>query len=150
MKKQREKIRVRTQEDMQRVVDIVMRLPYDGSKEVIVQDYSHNRGLEQNSLYWRWLDELRDQTGYTPDELHDRFKKTYMLRIYLQNPMTKEQEDWVGLYDMIKEDGTKQMIDRALDTISTTMATTQQFKEYMDLIDEFCIQKGFQLPAGKY
>ena len=119
----------------------------DGSKEVVIRDYKSKRSIEQNALYWRWLEALAEQTGYSIDELHDRFKRKYMLQIYLAEPVNKRQEDWVGLYDMIREDGTEQMIQRALDTISTTWASTEQFCKYMDRIEQFCITKELHLPA---
>jgi hypothetical protein len=70
-----------------------------------------------------------------------------MLQVYLAEPKTKKQQDWIGLYDMIKEDGTNAMIERALDTISTTWADVDQFRAYLDRIEQFCIAKGFHLPA---
>ena len=119
----------------------------DGSKEVVIRDYKSKRSLDQNALYWRWLEEISEQTGYSVEELHNRFKSLYMLQVYLAEPKTKKQQDWIGLYDMIKEDGTNAMIERALDTISTTWADVEQFKEYMDRIEQFCISKEIHLPA---
>lgn len=143
----RRKIRIRSIDDIEAALVTAEALPCDGSVEVIFQEYQYKRGLEQNSLYWHWMRSLSHETGYTQDELHDRFKKTYMLRIYLREPKTKEQQDWVGLYDMIKEDGTPEMRERALDTISTTIATMDQFDEYLRLIENFCLERGFHLPA---
>jgi hypothetical protein len=122
-------------------------LDLDGSKEVVIRDYKSKRSLEQNALYWRWLEVISEQTGYSVDELHNRFKRLYMLQVYLAEPKTKKQQDWIGLYDMIKEDGTNATIERALDTISTTWADVEQFKEYMDRIEQFCISKEIHLPA---
>ncbi len=120
----------------------------DGSVQVTFHNATDVRKQAQNALMWAgWLPELSRQTGYTETELHERFKKTYMLRIYLASQENARQMEWVRLYDLIKEDGTKLMIDRALDTISTTWATVSQFAKYLGDIEKFCQSKGLQLPA---
>ncbi len=119
----------------------------DGSIQVTFHNATDIRKQAQNAVYWCWLPELSRQTGYTEDELHERFKKTYMLRIYFASQENARQMEWVRLYDLIKEDGTKLMIDRALDTISTTWATVSQFAKYLGDIEKFCQSKGLKLPA---
>lgn len=131
---------------VQQVLSHINKLPTDGTIEVIIQEHNDSRHLAQNSLYWRWLDALVEQTGFGTEELHDRFKVTYMLPIYLMEPETNEQKEWVSLYDMIKEDGTPEMRERMVKTISTRMATVPQFKDYMDKVSAFCMSKGFRLP----
>ena len=140
-------IRLIDHERLKYCYQLLKDIELDGSKEVVIRDYKSKRSLDQNALYWRWLEEISEQTGYSVEELHNRFKRLYMLQVYLAEPKTKKQQDWIGLYDMIKEDGTNAMIERALDTISTTCADVEQFKEYMDRIEQFCISKEIHLPA---
>ena len=140
-------IRLIDHERLKYCYQLLKDIELDGSKEVVIRDYKSKRSLDQNALYWRWLEAISEQTGYSVEELHNRFKRLYMLQVYLAEPKTKKQQDWIGLYDMIKEDGTNAMIERALDTISTTWADVEQFKEYMDRIEQFCISKEIHLPA---
>jgi hypothetical protein len=129
------------------VLDTVSTMPHDGSMQVAFRKAKDKRSIAQNALYWgAWLPELKQQTGYTEDELHDRFKKTYMLRIYLADQQNEKQEKWVELYDVIKREGTLDMVNRAVDTLSTTWATVEQFTEYLNRIETFCQSKGFRLP----
>lgn len=119
----------------------------DGSKEVVIRDYKSKRSLEQNALYWRWLEAISDQTGYTIDEIHEHYKSKYMLQIYLAGTVNKKQEIWVGAYDAAREDGTDVLMQRVMQLLSTTWANTEQFKKYMDRIEQSCIQNELHLPA---
>ena len=130
------------------VWDIISLAEMDNSIQVIIRDAKEKRSIAANRLYWgAWIPALSEQTGYNEQELHDRFKKTFMLHIYLANAENIRQIEWVRLYDLIKEDGTPLMIQRALDTISTTWATVTQFTEYLDQIEAFCQSKDLKLPA---
>ena len=138
-----------TEQTLGLILDTITTEPTDGTVQVSIHERKDSRSIEQNALYWgAWLPSLQEQTGYTVDELHERFKRTFMLRIYLAGAENEKQEQWVGLYDVIKEDGTELMIQRALQTISTTWATVDQFKQYLDTIEAFCIDKGYKLPAS--
>ena len=130
------------------IIDIISQSELDNSIQVIIRDAKEKRSIAANRLYWgAWLPALSEQTGYNEDELHSRFKKTYMLHIYLADTENKNQIEWCRLFDLIKEDGTPLMIQRALDTISTTWATVSQFTEYLDKIEAFCQSKDLHLPA---
>lgn len=121
----------------------------DGKTVVSIREYKPSRSLEQNAMYWgAWLPYLVGQTGYTVEELHNRFKRTFMLHIYLQEQANARQREWVELYTIIKRDGTPQMVDRALATISTTWATVEQFSDYLQRIEHFCYGKGYALPLA--
>ena len=130
------------------ILEVIQHAAKDGSLQITIHDAKEKRSVAQNALYWAWLASLSEDTGNTVDFLHKRFAQTYMLRIYLVDPVTQNQEEWVGLYDVIKEDGTPLMIKRALQTISTTWATVEQFKEYLNQIERFCHEKELHLPAN--
>lgn len=121
--------------------------PLDGSLQVIIRKAKDKRSIAANNLYWAWIKELSNQTGYTEDELHSKFKRTYLPRIYMEDAQNQNQVEWTALFDIIKEDGTPLMIERALDTVSSTWLTVQQFTEYLHLIEAFCQSKSLMLPA---
>ena len=130
------------------IVETIAHAEHDGSLQVSIGPVHESRSIAQNALYWAWLSALSEDTGNTVDYLHERFKSTYLLRIYLADPENDRQKEWVALYDVIKEDGTPLMIKRALQTISTTWATVEQFKEYLNQIEQFCHDQDLHLPAN--
>lgn len=40
----------------------------------IVRKKFNKRSLDQNALYWVWMETISDHTGHTPEELHHIFK----------------------------------------------------------------------------
>ena len=140
-------IRILDPERLSYAMQMVSQCPVDGKFEVLIKDWKLNRRSIQNALYWCWLKGLENQTGFTSDELHERFKRTYMLRIYQAEQVNDNQRDWIELYTMISQNGTKEMIERALKTLSTRWADVSQFREYLNNIESFCQSKGFMLPV---
>ena len=140
-------IRILDGERLSYAMQLVSQCPVDGKFEVIIKEWKLNRRTVQRALEWCWLKGLEQQTGYTSEELHERFKRTYMLRIYLQEQENDNQRDWVELYTTITQHGTKEMIERALKTISTNWASVQQYRAYLNNIESFCQSKGFILPV---
>lgn len=137
-----------TEHTRQLIVDTVMHSAADGRVQVTISNATEIRRTAQNALVWAgWYPELSNQTGYTEEELHEKFKRTYMLRIYLASQENARQIEWVSLYNIIKADGTDEMIERALCTISTTWATVFQYTEYLKMIEKFCQSKDLKLPA---
>ena len=43
-----------------------------------IKPYKKNRSTAQNRLYWKWLEIISAETGYTRDELHELFKRVYL------------------------------------------------------------------------
>lgn len=46
--------------------------------EINVKKRRKIRGRNQNALYWVYLQLLSEDTGYTPQELHDLFKEAFI------------------------------------------------------------------------
>jgi len=82
-----------------------------------------NRTQRQNALYWIWVKELSEQTGYTKDAMHDILRDKFL---------------------GYREVKAKDKIIRALR--STTDLNVDQFKEYLQEIDFFSADFGIQLP----
>lgn len=48
---------------------------FEGQKAVLtIKKKWSKRSLNQNKLYWLWLDIIAEDTGHTPDELHTIYK----------------------------------------------------------------------------
>ncbi len=135
-----------TEASLSIVYDTIAHTPHDNSYQVVIRPAKDKRNIAQNSLYWAWMKGLEGETGYRSEEMHNRFSRTYLPRIYMESAENQNQLDWTALYDVIKEDGTPLMIERALDTVSTTWLTVSQFSEYLKLIEQFCQSKSLMLP----
>ena len=80
-------------------------------KEVIIkiEVRSPNRSKEQNSLFWRWIDIISKETGYTKEETKDLICYKFLAR------------------DIFDEDNEKSVIIKGTSTL-----TKKEFKEFMD------------------
>ena len=48
--------------------------------EIRIRIRSNNRSNEQNSLYWKWIEILSNDLGYTKTELHELIKYKFLKR----------------------------------------------------------------------
>ena len=48
--------------------------------EIRIRVSSNNRSNEQNSLYWKWIEILSNDLGYTKTELHELIKYKFLKR----------------------------------------------------------------------
>lgn len=56
---------------------------FDGQEvEIRIRVRSNNRSNEQNSLYWKWVDILSNDLGYTKTEMHELIKYKFLKREY--------------------------------------------------------------------
>lgn len=95
------------------VISYIQRLDIKKLYTVEVLEKKANRSISQNSLYWLWLTCIEFETGNDRDELHEIFKKKFIL------------PKKVNIY------GTE------IERYSTTDLDTAQFKQYLDKIQIF-------------
>lgn len=57
-------------EDRGRIIKYLMAINIDKPLEVSVKPYKPNRSAAQNRIYWKWIQIISDDLGYTKDELH--------------------------------------------------------------------------------
>jgi len=77
--------------------------------ELRIKERSANRSKEQNSLYWKWIDILSKEIGYTKEEMHTLIKYKFLKR------------------NIVDENGVEQEIIK-----STTTLTTKEFSLMMN------------------
>ena len=80
--------------------------------EVNVKEWKSNRSRNQNSLMWAWLSILEQETGQPKEDIHDYFKKKFLMRII---KIKGKPEKVVG---------------------STTNLDTKEFTEYLEKLRE--------------
>lgn len=107
----------------ERACAVIRSLPRDKRFEVTICEAKSSRSLQQNALYWKWMDAIRlhvaDSTGdfYSAEDLHEWFKTKFLPA----NPVTI--------------DGEMQLARR-----TTTSLSVRAMSEYMNLIDRYCVE----------
>lgn len=106
-------------DDVQRVpfVRFLSNLPLEKPIKVTVEDHKKKRSLNQNSLYFMWVNEVAEKvseySGHAVDEIHEFFKHKFLTpRIIEINGQT------IQLY-------------------TTTKLTTAEMSEYLNHIHAF-------------
>ncbi|MBV6766993.1 hypothetical protein, partial [Acinetobacter baumannii] len=51
---------------------------------VRINQKEDDRSAAQNRLYWAWLEQIKQKTGNSKDDLHLLFKKKFLARIYVE------------------------------------------------------------------
>jgi hypothetical protein len=111
------KRKLQTELDRNMVIAYIKRLDITKLHTVEVLQKKFNRSISQNSLYWLWLTCIEQETGNDRDELHELFKKKFIL------PETKE------------------VFGEQLIFYSTKNKDTLQFKQYLDKIQVFALSE---------
>jgi len=110
-------------EDREAVIQYINRLP-DKAYDVKIVNRKKKRTLNQNSLYWLWINCISDETGNDPKELHEYFSDKYL------------PKETIEIFGIAKSR-----------PISTTKLNTVQFTNYMENIEVFASSElGIVLP----
>lgn len=116
---------LRTQADRDRITtQILDRLDLAKPWEVEVRRPKARRSLSANALYWSWLSVISDETGHTPDELHEFFKLQFAVPVAIE------------------------IAGQTIEHRSTARMTKEQMSAYMQRVEQFAnSQLGVYLPA---
>ena len=87
---------------------------------VSVKEWRENRSLSQNNLYWKWLGEIAKQWEVSNDSeiIHEIFKKYYC---------------------------PEKVINEHIKIKSTKKLDVGEMHFYLNKIEEFCINRGFNI-----
>ena len=77
--------------------------------EIRIKERSNKRSKEQNSLYWQWINILRQETGFQKNEMHELIKYKFLQR------------------NVVNDDGVEEVILK-----STTTLTVKEFNQLMN------------------
>lgn len=92
--------------------------------EVEIRPHKKRRSVNQNARYWAILGHIAEQTGHSPDELHDYFKHQFLgtpIEIFGE-PIVRRP--------------------------STTALSVSGFEDYMTRIDAWCAEHGYFTEAN--
>lgn len=98
--------------------------------EVLVKPLRLKRTVAQNRRYWAILRDISEQWysaegyRYTQSQLHEEFKRLYL----------GSEDEWVGFDGMVRSV-----------PISTTILSTKEFNEYMEMVEAWAADAGVVL-----
>lgn len=113
---------------LQRVYHTLAELNPAKEWDVEIKPHSKKRSNPANALYWKWLEIIGDDMGYTKDELHDEFASRF-----------------VGVVSKATISGKLLAVPA-----STSALSTKDFAEYMDKVYAFAHSQGITLPTPDY
>lgn len=116
-----------TGEAVKSCVNAVLQCNIKKPMVVTIKEYKKNRSTSQNAVYWMWLEVISKDTGFTKDELHDRFRLQLFSEIDDIDPTVERTVKY-------KIDGKIQDVTLTEITSSTEL-NTKQFTEYLQKIE---------------
>lgn len=96
----------------------------NGDYAISVSEWKDSRSLNQNALYWKWLQIIGDDLGYHKDELHEEFIEAFS-----------------DIYTIKGLDGKPKQ-----KRVRTSKMNVQQMSTYMDRIQQFAAEQNITLP----
>ncbi|MBE9590000.1 hypothetical protein IM753_03210 [Moraxella sp. K127] len=105
------------------------------------------RSNAQNRIYWGWVTAIANQTGDDKDSIHIDLKRRFLAKIYCRD--FGEYADLADNMKIIKENMPEHYENLAINIVkqlSTTRASTKQFKEFLDMIYLWAYTKEIYLP----
>ena len=90
----------------------------DGTYEITVKKWRKKRSLDQNALYWVWLQIIAKELGYDTEELHSSFKSMFLTDRSKKIPLVR----------------------------STTVLNTLEFINYLKAVERQASELGITLP----
>lgn len=133
---------------LQRAAEYILNLPDSPLMEVVVKPHKKDRSAQQNSLYWKWLTVIAGERGELKEDIHEEFKSRMLAPIF-------ERDDPDGYGQMMQairtvyRENKEMALHLRKETIkltSTTDCTVEQFTEYLNEIDRYCMKEGICLP----
>ena len=58
--------------------------------EIKIKVRTNNRSNEQNSLYWKWINIMSEETGFTIEDMHELVKYKFLKRTSINNNGVEE------------------------------------------------------------
>lgn len=121
----------------------------DQVHQVDIKPYKPVLSANQRRLYWLWIEHIMNHTGYTKEELHLRYKKDYLVNIF-----ERDDQDYAKMIESVRvvhrkgmRGHAKHLADMIVKMTSIMDATTAQMTEYLNLIQQECIDRlQLQLP----
>lgn len=123
-------------------------VPVDGTYEVIFRKVDKDKSLKQlGALFALWIKYIANENGESEDFIHRMLKARFLARIYIAEPITREQESWVELLAIYQEAGQQEKLKKHAKRISLSWAKLKQMKLYLNAIEQHYQAEGQPLPC---
>ena len=86
--------------------------------EIRIRKWRKKRSLQQNALYWVWLQIIARELGYDTEELHNSFRAMFLIDRSKKIPLVR----------------------------STTVLNSTEFSQYLEKIERQANELGIKLP----
>jgi len=139
-----------SREVMANCVDFIARQKWDASVEVIVRNAQESKTLSQlGGLFGSWVKYIANEINQDGNQkyVERMLKANFLARIYVTEPLTPEQENWVELLAVYQMSNEQEKLMKHAKRISLSWATMAQMKTYMDEIEAYYQGEGHPLPV---
>jgi hypothetical protein len=128
------------------IVDNVITTMLEKHKKlsVTIKKFEQNHSAEQKRLYFKWIDIIARDIGYTKDEMHNEYKKMFLVDIYSADPEGHPQyEEYLT---RTRATGDSVLINGMAREASITSATVKNMSDYLNEIKNHATGLGIMLP----
>jgi hypothetical protein len=139
---------LRTEQDRNRLREIVEGLTLDPPQEVEIREFKANRSVAQHRLLWVWNTVMGAELGESKEEIHERNKERFLVPIYERDDLEFAEmiEAVREVYRAGMKDRAQMLFKRIVKLTSTTTANVKQMTEYLDEIEKDARNLNIQLP----
>ena len=129
-------------------VSCIQPLPADGRYEIWIMEVKKDKTLKQlGALFGLWVKFLANELAESEDYIHRMLKAKFLARIYIIEPLTSDQEQWVELLAIYQEAGETEKLLRHARRISLSWAKLSQMKYYLEAVENHYQAEGLPLPV---
>ena len=115
-----------------------------GKLSLTIKKFEKNHSAEQKRLYFKWVDIIARDIGYTKDEMHNEYKKMFLVDIYAADPEGHPHyEEYLA---RIRATGDSILINGIAREASITNATVKNMSDYLNEIKNHANGLGIMLP----
>lgn len=110
-------------------------------------DDDKERSKAQNRLYWRWVTDIANKMGDDKDSVHIELKRRFLAKIYCRDfgEYAELADNMKACKESLPAHQYEKLAINIIKQLSTTRASTKQFKEYLDMIYYWAYAKGIGL-----
>lgn len=107
------------------------------------------RSLAQNRIYWGWVTQIADKTGDDKDSVHIELKRRFLAKIYCRDfgEYAELADNMAICRGSLPKHQYESLAINIIKQLSTTRASTKQFTEYLNNIEQWAYLQGVTLPV---
>lgn len=113
----------------EQAIKAIQDVPDDAKVQYVIRDKKGQRSIDQNNLYWFWVDILAKHLGEIPSDMSFQLKEELLIPRIIETLSGEKCKEYP----------------------STAIMSVKELQEYLDAIDIWCCNFcGFYLPKKIY